>query len=196
VVETDSPNRDPRVGTDPTEGNQGQLELGANEIGIKGGDMKNSRIIVGTLIVVGIAAGGALAGQNVMTGKCVKVLDGDTLIIECEKNRRTVNIEGIDAPELEQPWGKEVRSFVRDMVRGEDVKVEVLESSGDTIRARVTVNGVDLSEMLVSRGLAWVSEGGNDPDLAGLGSKARELPCGLWMDPEPEPPWEFRAARS
>jgi endonuclease YncB( thermonuclease family) len=82
------------------------------------------------------------------------------------------------------------------MVRGEDVKVEVIESSGDTIRARVTVNGVDLSEMLVSRGLAWVSEGGNDPDLAGLGSKARELPCGLWIDPEPEPPWEFRAAQS
>ncbi len=158
--------------------------------------MKRSMIFVGTLAVVWIVAGGALAGDGVMTGKCVKVLDGDTLIIECDKNKRTVNIEGIDAPELEQPWGKEVRGFVRDMVRGEKVEVEVLENSGDTIRARVTVNGVDLSEMLVSRGLAWVSEGSTDSELVGLGTKARELPCGLWMDIAPEPPWEFRAAKS
>ena len=158
--------------------------------------MKQSKIMVWALVVVWIAAGGALAGQNVMTGKCVKVIDGDTLIIECEKYRRTVNIEGIDAPELDQPWGKEVRGFVRDIVRGEKVEIEVVEGEGDTVVARVTVNGTDLSEMLVSRGLAWVPEGSDDEELVGLGTKARDLPCGLWMDSQPEPPWEFRAERS
>ncbi len=157
--------------------------------------MKQSKIIVAVLAVVGIAASGALAGETVMTGKCVKVLDGDTLVIECEKNRRTVNIEGIDAPELDQPWGKEVRSFVRDMVRGEDVEIEVIESGEDAVVARVIVNGIDLSEMLVSRGLAWVPEGSPDADLVVMSSKAKELPCGLFMDAEAEPPWEFRAAR-
>ncbi len=157
--------------------------------------MKKSKIIVGTLAVVWIAAGGVLAGQSVMTGKCVKVIDGDTLIIECEKNRRTVNLEGIDAPELDQPWGKEVRNFVRDMVGGENVEILVVESGDDSVVARVTVDGIDLSEMLVSRGLAWVPEESTDADLVGMSTKARELPCGLWMDPEAEPPWEFRAAR-
>lgn len=157
--------------------------------------MKQSKIIVWVLAVVWIAAGGAMAGQDVMTGKCVKVVDGDTLIIECEKSRRTVNIEGIDAPELDQPWGKEVRSFVRDMVRGEDVEVEIIENGGDAVVARVTVNGVDLSEMLVSRGLAWVPEGSTDADLIGMHNKVKESPCGLWTDPDAVPPWEFRAAR-
>ncbi len=157
--------------------------------------MKLGKVIVAVLAVGLIAAGGALAGDAVMTGKCVKVVDGDTLIIECEKNRRTVNIEGIDAPELDQPWGKEVRSFVRDMVRGEDVEVEVIESGEDAVVARITVNGVDLSEMLVSRGLAWVPEGSTDADLVVMSRKAKELPCGLFMDSEAEPPWEFRAAR-
>ena len=157
--------------------------------------MKQSKIIVWALAIVLIAAGGALAGQDVMTGKCVKVLDGDTLIIECDMNRRTVDIEGIDAPELGQPWGKEVRSFVRDMVRGQEVEIEVVESSGDGVRAHVTVNGIDLSEMLVSRGLAWVPEDSADADLADLSARAKEHPCGLWMDPEAQPPWEFRAAR-
>ncbi len=158
--------------------------------------MKRKSIIVWVLAVVCIAAGVVLAGENLMTAKCVKVLDGDTLIIECEKSRRTVNIEGIDAPELDQPWGKEVRNFVRDYLRGEDLEIEVLEDTGDTVRARVTVNGVDLSEMLVSRGLVWVSDGSTDTELVVLSGKARELPCGLWMDPNPQPPWEFREAVS
>jgi endonuclease YncB( thermonuclease family) len=158
--------------------------------------MKRRSIIVWVLAVVWIAAGVALAGENSMTAKCVKVLDGDTLIIECEKSRRTVNIEGIDAPELDQPWGKQVRSFVRDYLRGEDLEIEILEETGDTVRARVTVNGVDLSEMLVGRGLAWVSDGSTDAELVGLSDKARGLPCGLWMDPNPQPPWEFRETAS
>ena len=61
---------------------------------------------------------------------------------------------------------------------------------------RQTIDGTDLSEMLASRGLAWVPEHGADSELAELSAKAKEFPCGLWMDPDPEPPWEFRAARS
>jgi len=154
--------------------------------------MKSKKIVVWVLAVVWIVAGGALAGEGLMTGKCVKVIDGDTLIIECEHNRRTVNIEGIDAPELDQPWGKEVRNFVRGYLRGEDVEIEVLEVTGDTVKARVTVNGVDLSKMLVSRGLAWVADDSADTDLVELSAKAKDLPCGLWVDPNPQPPWEFR----
>jgi endonuclease YncB( thermonuclease family) len=81
------------------------------------------------------------------------------------------------------------------MVRGQEVEIEVVESSGDGVRAHVTVNGIDLSEMLVSRGLAWVPENSADADLMGLSAKAKELPCGLWTDEDAEPPWEFRAAR-
>lgn len=156
--------------------------------------MKRRNIVVWVVAVGWIVAGAAFAGENLLTGKCVKVVDGDTLIIECEHNRRTVNIEGIDAPELDQPWGKQVRSFVRGLVRGENVELEILDDTGDTVRARVTVDGIDLSEMLVSRGLAWVPDDSTDTDLIELSAKARELPCGLWVDADPQPPWEFREA--
>jgi micrococcal nuclease len=184
------------VGRDPTAWGRGTLDFGGFARDSKGDAMKKSATIVSTFAIACILAGGVLAGQNLMTGKCVKVLDGDTLIIECEKTKRTVDIEGIDAPELDQPWGKEVRNFVKDMVRGREVQVEIIESTPEMVRARVTVNGVDLSELLVSRGLAWVPEGSADSDLVALGTKAKEYPCGLWTDSEPEPPWEFRAAQS
>jgi endonuclease YncB( thermonuclease family) len=151
------------------------------------------------LFCLGVAflvTGAALAGHQTATGKCVKVIDGDTLIVECDTQRRTVNLDGIDAPELGQPWGKEVRSFVRDMVRGREVEIEVLESSGDAVRARVTVDGYDLSQMLVSRGLAWVSDDAADRELSELSAKAKSTPCGLWRDADPVPPWEFRQVSS
>lgn len=161
-----------------------------------GDDMKKKWTVFVTFVAVCVLAGGAVAGQDGLTGKCVKVVDGDTLIIKCDENRRTVEIDGVDAPELDQPWGKEVRSFVRSMVQGRQVDIEIIDGDGDTVRARVSIDGTDLSEMLASRGLAWVPEDGADEELAELSAKARDLPCGLWMDPEPEPPWEFRAARS
>ena len=158
--------------------------------------MKRSSLIVGALAAVSLIAMGASAGPETITGKCVKVIDGDTLIVDCEKNRRTVNLEGVDAPELEQPWGKEVRSFVRNMVRGREVELIVVDGVGDEVTARVTVDGVDLAEMLVGSGLAWVPESSADSELVELGNRARDLPCGLWLDPEPVPPWEFRAISS
>ena len=158
---------------------------------IKGDDMKQRSYIVWTLVAVMLVAGGALAGDKEISGKCVKVIDGDTLVIKCDKATRTVEIDGVDAPELDQPWGKETRNFVKKMVGGEKVEFEIIESDGDVVRARVLVNGIDMSEMLVSSGLAWVSEDGADAELLELSSKAREMPCGLWTDPDPQPPWDF-----
>jgi endonuclease YncB( thermonuclease family) len=158
-----------------------------------------SRVTTLVLCCLGAAillVGGALAEERILTGKCVKVVDGDTLIIECDKARRTVELDGIDAPELKQPWGKEVRSFVKNVVGGREVEIEMLESSDDIVRARVTVNGQDLSEMLVASGLAWVPEDANDDELAELSTKAKGMPCGLWRDADPIPPWDFREATS
>lgn len=158
--------------------------------------MKYGKLVMWCLVTTILVAGPVMAGDTAITGKCVKVIDGDTLIIDCGKGKRTVEIEGVDAPELDQPWGKETRNFVKKMVGGEKVEIVVVEGEGDSVVARVTVNGIDMSEMLVSRGLAWVPEDADDTELRDLGAKAKEMPCGLWTDPNPQAPWDFREARS
>ncbi len=95
-----------------------------------------------------------------MTAKCVKVVDGDTLVVKCDHNEMIVDLAGVDAPELGQPWGKEVRSFVRDMVRGREIQVEVVKSGDDCTIVRITVGGEDLSQLLAARGLAWATDDG------------------------------------
>jgi endonuclease YncB( thermonuclease family) len=103
----------------------------------------------------------------------------------------TVDLDGIDAPELGQPWGREVRSFVREMVEGRQLEVQVISGGDGSGTARVTVAGEDLSRLLAERGLAWATTGG---ELQALTEKARSAPCGLWLDAQPVPPWEFREA--
>ena len=131
--------------------------------------------------------------HHAMTAKCVKVVDGDTLIVKCDKKEMTIDLAGIDSPELGQPWGKEVRSFVADMVRGEKIEVELVDSENGEGTARITVDGQDLSHLLAARGLAW---GTDDGELEALSDKAKSSPCGLWLDSNPVPPWEFREAQA
>lgn len=150
-----------------------------------------SGIAVACLLAAPLVAKPPEEDQHAMTAKCVKVVDGDTLVVKCDHNEMTVELVGVDAPELGQPWGKEVRSFVRDMVRGREIQVEVVKRGDDCTIVRITVGGEDLSQLLAARGLAWATD---DGELKALSDKAQSSPCGIWMDPEPVPPWEFRDA--
>lgn len=57
----------------------------------------------------------------------------------------------------------------------------------------MTVDGVDVGEEQVRRGMAWVYRTySKDPQLLRLEADAREARLGLWADATPVPPWEWR----
>jgi endonuclease YncB( thermonuclease family) len=152
--------------------------------------------VIGIIGVAALLALPAIAGpggpeNRTVTATCIKVVDGDTIVVNCDKRQMTVELAGIDAPELGQPWGKEVRSFVRHMVEGNQITLEVVEAGETGGTARVLVGGQDLSRLLAERGLAWATAGSG---LEELTEKAKSAPCGLWLDAQPVPPWEFREA--
>ena len=45
------------------------------------------------------------ANLQQLSGHVVRVVDGDTLVIEAGDERHKVRLGGIDAPERSQPWG-------------------------------------------------------------------------------------------
>jgi len=59
------------------------------------------------------------------------------------------------------------------------------------------VRGEDLSAELVRVGLAWWYRkcAPDDEELAKLEAESREAKRGVWADPDPVPPWEWRNAR-
>jgi endonuclease YncB( thermonuclease family) len=156
--------------------------------------------LTNVLVVVGVVGAAALLVAPVVAGSekaetlgaaatCVKVIDGDTLVVKCDKRQMTIELDGVDAPELGQPWGREVRNFVREMVEGRALEVRIIEAGDGSGTAQVLVAGQDLSRLLAERGLAWATAAGELQDLT---EKAKSAPCGLWLDAQPVPPWEFR----
>ena len=60
---------------------------------------------------------------------------------------------------------------------------------------RVVYEGQDLSLALIRQGLAWhYKEYSSDQLLADAEDQARASRLGIWSQPDPIPPWEFRRA--
>lgn len=86
-----------------------------------------------------------------LKGKCY-VIDGDTVVIS---NTR-IRIAGIDAPELDHPWGKVAKSRLITMCKGQIVTAEIKEEvSYDRLVATCYLpDGTDIAAELVRQGLA------------------------------------------
>lgn len=140
-------------------------------------------------------------------GVNIDVQDGDSFVMRDDLgNRIRVRISGIDAPEKSQPFADRSRQHLRDLMRDvrirlEPVKVDVF---GRTV-ARVWVlsddgkSGRDAGLAQIEAGMAWhfkrYRSDQHDQDAARYARAEREARSeylGLWRDPSPEPPWDFR----
>jgi micrococcal nuclease len=80
-------------------------------------------------------------------------------------------------------------------------KVVTVESKGRDRYGRpvdvILPDGRSLSQELVRARFAWWFRcyAPNDTTLATLEADAREAKRGLWQDPKPVPPWEWRAGK-
>ena len=62
--------------------------------------------------------------------------------------------------------------------------------------AQVSFDGMDVSAEQVKRGFAWVFRRySNDPALLALEAQANSAGIGLWADPHPIAPWDWRVDR-
>jgi endonuclease YncB( thermonuclease family) len=125
----------------------------------------------------------------------VSVHDGDTLTVLVERRQVRVRLTDIDAPELGQPFGTRSRQSLSGLCFG---KVATLDVRGEDryhrTLARVTCAGTDANTEQVRRGYAWAFVRYVRPDspLLAIQDDARAAQRGLWQDPAPVAPWEWR----
>ena len=127
--------------------------------------------------------------------RVVGVVDGDLMTcLDDSGGQHKVRLAEIDAPDLGQDYGTSAREKLADYVFGKTVQVvdQGKDRSGRWI-ARVYVDGVDINRELVAQGAAWhYAAASSDPSLAPLQEQARSRRLGLWAQPDPLPPWEWR----
>ena len=140
------------------------------------------------------AAGQAWGWEGVV----VKVLDGDSLQVRREGRLVEIRLYGIDTPEYRQAYSTKARQFTREMLSKQTVAVE--EKDVDRygrIVALVSCQGRLVNRELVRAGLAWYYPRycRSQPlcgELAVLEQGARTARLGLWADPQPVAPWEWK----
>jgi endonuclease YncB( thermonuclease family) len=127
--------------------------------------------------------------------RVVGVHDGDTITCLDENNQQQkVRLASIDAPEVGQEYGRASREALAAMVFGKTVAVadQGRDQYGRWIGS-VSVDGLDVNRQMIATGNAWhYTEFSNDPTLAALQEQARAQKTGLWSQPDPIPPWQFR----
>ncbi len=133
-----------------------------------------------------------------LAGKVVKIADGDTLtILDGSSEQHRIRLAGIDAPEKGQPFGTKAREALAGKVFGQPVRIEVI----DVDRYHREVGRIYLGERFVNMemvrdGFAWRYPQYDRPgEFTAAEADARATRRGLWVDPSPTPPWEWRAAK-
>jgi len=141
----------------------------------------------------------ALAENRTTTGKVVGVHDGDTLTLLAGRHDEIkVRLEGIDAPEIGQAFGKNSKQALSEMVFGKTVKI-VISTTDDYGRkiANVYAGDVWVNLAMVGKGMAWqYVHYSHDPKLKQAEAHARAQHIGLWQDKNPTPPWDYRHGKA
>ncbi|MDX1513177.1 MAG: thermonuclease family protein [Gammaproteobacteria bacterium] len=136
-------------------------------------------------------------GLSTLRGVVTQVESGDGIAVASSGAVHRVRLAEIDAPEVGQPHAIESRETLIELVLDKDVEVIVIGEDGDGwLPGRVFAGMTDVNAELVRRGLAWLDpQTVRDPVLIELEKIARREMRGLWQDPYPIPPWEWRKGK-
>lgn len=105
-----------------------------------------------------------------------------------------LRLADIDAPELDQPWGKEAGMALMAWVESRAISVEVLDIDRyGRWNATGWVDSENINQRLVAEGYAWTYRKYlRDRIILDLEDIARSKKRGLWSSDAPTEPWIWR----
>jgi endonuclease YncB( thermonuclease family) len=141
------------------------------------------------------------AAAQTLTGRVVRIADGDTItVLDASKTQYRIRLQGIDAPESKQDFGTQSKKQLSALIFGKDVEVvyEKTDRYGRLV-GKILLGGKDINLEQVRAGMAWHykdyerEQSPEDRELyARTEDEARNARRGLWIDPNPVEPSEFR----
>lgn len=139
----------------------------------------------------------SFAVAEIVTGRVVKVTDGDTVTVLVEGNRQErVRLLDIDAPEKGQAYGEKARSFLAEMVAGKTVRVEFKgRDRYGRVLGTVFVDGKNVNEEMIRAGLAWNYHYSRNKKYAELENEARRKKLNIFSDRNPISPYDYRKGK-
>jgi len=105
-----------------------------------------------TLIVILLLVSPAYAADlTFLEGTVTKIRDGDTI----EVGRIPIRLNGVSAPELNEPFGKQSKQFMINLVDGKRVRCELDgKKTHDRFVGICYLEGLDVGSLVIKAGLA------------------------------------------
>ncbi len=133
-----------------------------------------------------------------LAGLVVRVADGDTItILDPARTQYKIRLQGIDAPEKGQPFGRASGRFLARLVAGRDVKIQWSKKDKyGRILGTVFLDNRDINLEMLQAGFAWhYKRFDSTPAYTRAETEARAAKRGLWQDKKPVEPHEYRKAK-
>ncbi len=132
------------------------------------------------------------------TAQVIGIADGDTItVLTADKTQHRIRLNGIDAPETGQDFGSRAKQAASELAFGKTVTIQPhgTDRYGRTIANVTLADGKVLNREMVKQGMAWWYRkyAPNDSELAKLETEAKHARNGLWSQPNPISPWDWRA---
>lgn len=132
-------------------------------------------------------------------GVVVQVHSGDRFTLRKAGKFYKVRLANIFAPLLSQPFGEASKTYLERMALQRRVFLDVkrIDAVGRHVADVNLLGQLWLNDEMVAAGMAWHYRVADPPveHLAKLEHLAFSAKLGLWLDPEPIPPWAYMRER-
>lgn len=141
-----------------------------------------------------------ITNGDTLRGIVIRVVDGDTITVleKTPEGKRTyqIRLEGIDSPERGQDGYEGAKDCLEKLIWGETVTVQYTEKDQyGRILGLILYGELRVNDEMVKEGWAWRYKHSTSRKLASYESEARAAKKGFWAQPNPVPPWEWKARR-
>lgn len=145
------------------------------------------------LLILWVGIGAQLFAQEEC--RVIRIVDGDTYELLCNSQKKIVRHKNVDAPEMDQYYGKIVTDSLTMILLN---KVVLVEREDRDLFGRhlvkICLDGQSLDSLLIAKGWAWHYHAFSDsPWLAKVQDHARENQKGIWQCGYNAPPWVWRS---
>lgn len=153
------------------------------------------------------------AAYTEVSGTISRIWDGDTVTLDTGDRKLRIRVAGIDAPEMNQPFGRQAAHLLRFLTLDKPVKAHIftqdkyhryvarlyLQQTAEVTppASAVYPAGIDVGQLMIAKGMAWHYYFFDKEDpyyyhYQKAERQAKQEGLGIWQKLSPTPPWRHR----